>query len=165
MFSLTKSTCKKSVNSNFYLLLKPSEDNKGLPTQLGNKTECALLGFVLELGGTYQHIRDAHPEEEFVKVFTFNSKRKSMSTVIKRRDGGFRMYTKGASEMVLSKCDKIIQASEGANVLNIAGFTEDDMNNVMKTVIDPMASNGLRTICVAYKDFPEDLGKLFVDFM
>lgn len=119
---------------------------------------------MLELGETYQHIRDGHPEEEFVKVFTFNSKRKSMSTVIKKKDGGFRMYTKGASEMVLGKCDKIIHNNDDVNSLNITGFTEDDLNNVVKSVIEPMASNGLRTICVAYKDFPEDLGKFLFNF-
>ena len=43
--------------------------------------------------------RDAVPEDEFIKVFTFNSARKSMSTVIARPGGdGFRVYTKGASE-------------------------------------------------------------------
>ena len=88
-----------------------------------------------------------------------------MSTVIRKKDGGFRMYTKGASEMVLKKCDKTIHSAEGdVNSLNIIGFTESDMENVVKTVIEPMASNGLRTICVAYKDFPEDLGRFLIFF-
>ena len=37
------------------------------------------------------------------QVYTFNSVRKSMSTVIKNEDGTFRLYTKGASEIVLKK--------------------------------------------------------------
>jgi len=37
--------------------------------QLGNKTECGLLGFVLSLGQSYQTIRDAYPEELIFKVF------------------------------------------------------------------------------------------------
>lgn len=36
--------------------------------QLGNKTECALLGFVLDLGQSYEKIRKANPEESLVKV-------------------------------------------------------------------------------------------------
>lgn len=37
-------------------------------------------------------------------MYTFNSSRKSMSTVLKNTDGsGFRMYSKGASEIVLRK--------------------------------------------------------------
>ena len=130
--------------------------------QLGNKTECALLNFVLELGETYQHIRDNNPESDFVKVFTFNSKRKSMTTVIKKKGGGFRMFSKGASEIVLGKCNKTAHSAEGdVNTLNAIDFSEDDMKNVIATIIEPMASNGLRTICIAYKDFPEDQG-LFI---
>lgn len=52
---------------------------------------------------SYQTIRDDIPEEIFTRVFTFNSTRKSMSTVIPRPGGGFRLFTKGASEMVLTK--------------------------------------------------------------
>lgn len=79
------------------------EDPAELPKQVGNKTECALLGFVLGLGKSYQTIRDDHPEETFTRVYTFNSVRKSMSTVIPRAEGGYRLYTKGASEIILSK--------------------------------------------------------------
>ena len=43
--------------------------------------------------------------EGFVKVFTFNANRKSMSTVIHLpNDAGYRLLTKGASEIVLKKC-------------------------------------------------------------
>ena len=70
--------------------------------QVGNKTECALLGFVLDLGKSYQAIRDDITEENFHRVYTFNSARKSMSTVIPR-EGGYRIFTKGASEIVMKK--------------------------------------------------------------
>lgn len=71
--------------------------------QVGNKTECALLGFVLSLGKSYQAVRDDITEESFTRVYTFNSVRKSMSTVIPRQGGGYRLFTKGASEMVLKR--------------------------------------------------------------
>lgn len=32
-------------------------------------------------------------------------------------------------------------------------FSSQDQDNLVKTVIEPMASDGLRTLCVAYKDF------------
>lgn len=72
-------------------------------SQVGNKTECALLGFVQGVGMSYQTIRDDITEDMFTRVYTFNSVRKSMSTVVPRPGGGFRLYTKGASEMVLKK--------------------------------------------------------------
>lgn len=72
-------------------------------SQVGNKTECSLLGFVQGLQMNYQTIRDEITEDKFTRVYTFNSVRKSMSTVIPRPGGGYRLYTKGASEMVLKK--------------------------------------------------------------
>lgn len=87
----------------FSSLFQPPEEPTELPKQVGNKTECALLGFVQNLGKNYQTIRDDIPEEMFTRVYTFNSVRKSMSTVIPRQGGGFRLFTKGASEIVLKK--------------------------------------------------------------
>lgn len=91
----------------FYFLssasLQPPDKEGGLPKQVGNKTECGLLGLVLDLKRDYQPIRNQIPEEKLYKVYTFNSVRKSMSTVIKLPDGSFRMYSKGASEIVLKK--------------------------------------------------------------
>ena len=40
-------------------------------TQLGNKTECGMLGFVLGLGKSYQEIRDKNPEKNLFKVQFF----------------------------------------------------------------------------------------------
>lgn len=75
----------------------------GLPKQVGNKTECGLLGFVLDLKQDYAPVREQIPEEKIYKVYTFNSVRKSMSTVVKLPDGTFRLYSKGASEILLKK--------------------------------------------------------------
>lgn len=88
--------------SNFFFF-QPPEKEGGLPRQVGNKTECGLLGFVLDLKQDYEPVRNLIPEEKLYKVYTFNSVRKSMSTVIKMPDGSFRMYSKGASEIVLKK--------------------------------------------------------------
>ncbi len=70
--------------------------------QLGNKTECGLLSFVNAIGQNYEQIRNANPVEGFVKIYTFNSARKMMGTVIKK-NSGYRLFVKGASEMVLYK--------------------------------------------------------------
>lgn len=82
---------------------QPPERDGGLPRQVGNKTECALLGFTLDLRRDYQAIRNETPEEKLFKVYTFNSVRKSMSTVLKNHDGSYRMFSKGASEILLKK--------------------------------------------------------------
>lgn len=72
-----------------------------------------------------------------------------MSTVIRLEDGaGYRVHSKGASEIVLSKCSHYLDAS-GKPVR----MTSDDCANLVSTVVEQMASEGLRTICVAYKDY------------
>jgi len=116
--------------------------------QIGNKTECAMLGFILELKKSYQAVRDEFPEDSFHRVYTFNSVRKSMSTVIRREGGGYRIFSKGASEMVLKKC-AFIYGADG----KLEKFTREQQDRLVRDVIEPMASDGLRTIAVAYRDF------------
>lgn len=136
-----------SINSNYSSRVIHSPNPGVLPEQIGNKTECALLGFVRELGRNYSALRESVPEEMFTRVYTFNSVRKSMSTVIPWRDG-FRLFTKGASEIVLNTCDYIL----GANG-DVRSFTLDKKNQIIRNVIEKMAADGLRTIAVAYRDF------------
>ncbi|XP_050426571.1 plasma membrane calcium-transporting ATPase 3 isoform X8 [Adelges cooleyi] len=138
-----------SINSAYTSKIMPPDDpTSDLPKQVGNKTECALLGFVLALGKNYQTWRDDIPEEMLTRVYTFNSVRKSMSTAIPREGGGYRLFTKGASEIVLKKC-AYIYGRDG----KLEKFTRDMQDRLVRNVIEPMASDGLRTISVAYKDF------------
>ncbi|XP_021081639.1 plasma membrane calcium-transporting ATPase 1 isoform X2 [Mesocricetus auratus] len=138
-----------SVNCAYTSKILPPEKEGGLPRHVGNKTECALLGFLLDLKRDYQDVRNEIPEEALYKVYTFNSVRKSMSTVLKNSDGSFRIFSKGASEIILKKCFKILSANGEAKV-----FRPRDRDDIVKTVIEPMASEGLRTICLAFRDFP-----------
>ncbi|XP_040178819.1 plasma membrane calcium-transporting ATPase 3 isoform X5 [Rana temporaria] len=137
-----------AINCAYTTNILPPDKEGALPQQIGNKTECALLGFVLDLQRDYQLVRDQIPEETIYKVYTFNSVRKSMSTIVCLPNGGFRLYSKGASEIMLKKC---------TNILNAAGdlrtFRPRDRDEMVKKVIEPMACDGLRTICIGYRDF------------
>jgi Ca2+ transporting ATPase len=137
-----------AVNCAYTSRVMPPEEPSELPKQVGNKTECSLLGFVLGLGKNYQTIRDDYPEESFTRVYTFNSVRKSMSTVIPRAGGGYRLFTKGASEMILNKC-AFFYGHDG----RLEKFTRDMQERLLKQVIEPMACDGLRTICIAFREF------------
>uniref|UniRef100_A0AC35GYD2 Uncharacterized protein n=1 Tax=Panagrolaimus sp. PS1159 TaxID=55785 RepID=A0AC35GYD2_9BILA len=84
--------------------LHPKIEGKKM-TQIGNRIDCALLGYVLSLGQSYQKIRYQNPEDSFVKVYPFYSIRKYMGTVIKNAEtGGYRVFVKGGAEIVLSRC-------------------------------------------------------------
>ncbi|XP_036057670.1 plasma membrane calcium-transporting ATPase 4 isoform X4 [Onychomys torridus] len=139
-----------SINSAYTSKILPPEKEGGLPRQVGNKTECALLGFVTDLKQDYQAVRNEVPEEKLFKVYTFNSVRKSMSTVIRKPEGGFRMFSKGASEIMLRRCNQILD--KGGESIQFKNKDRDDM---VHNVIEPMASEGLRTICIAYRDFDD----------
>ncbi|KAG7278443.1 hypothetical protein CRUP_038738 [Coryphaenoides rupestris] len=138
-----------AINSAYTSKILPPDMEGGLPKQVGNKTECGLLGFILDLQKDYVPVRDQMPEERLYKVYTFNSTRKSMSTVIKLPDGSFRLYSKGASEILLKKCAYILDTNGEPRI-----FRPRDRDEMVKQVIEPMACEGLRTICIAYRNLP-----------
>ncbi|XP_006822455.1 plasma membrane calcium-transporting ATPase 3 [Saccoglossus kowalevskii] len=137
-----------SINSSYTSKVIPPKESGQMPTQVGNKTECSLLGLIKELGGDYDAIRDEWTEEKFHHVYTFNSLRKSMSTVIPLPNGGFRLFSKGASEIILKRCSSIMDA-EGQP----QPFLHTDREAIIHNVIEPMACDGLRTLSIAYRDF------------
>lgn len=149
-----------ALNSSYSSQLLPSEQRGCLPRQVGNTTECALLGFVKNLGRSYIDLRQRNPVDGFVKVFTFNSDRKSMSTIVcNGSTDSYRLFCKGASEIVLRKCTRIVGVG-GA----ISPLTSEDKEDIVLTVIERMASEGLRTICLASRDFStNDLAQLRAD--
>jgi Ca2+ transporting ATPase len=108
-----------------------------------------LLQFCNSLGESYDQIRENNTEDTFTKVYTFNSMRKSMTTVIPHGNG-YRVFTKGASEIVLGKCSYIIGAED-----ELYPLRKQDQRQIVKTVVESMAKQGLRTLCLAYKDVPQ----------
>ncbi|CAD5226224.1 unnamed protein product [Bursaphelenchus xylophilus] len=127
---------------------KPGERGQ----QLGNKTECGLLGYVQRLGGDVNAIRRAQPEESLFKVYTFNSSRKSMMTVIELKSPGgvkygYRVFAKGASEIILGRCKYFIGADGSPEIF------DEEKHKQFHDIIHNMATNGLRTICIGYKDY------------
>lgn len=54
----------------------------------------------------------------------------------------------------LARCYKILTANGETKV-----FRPRDRDDMVKKVIEPMASEGLRTICLAYRDFPASEGE------
>ncbi|KAK0399103.1 hypothetical protein QR680_002900 [Steinernema hermaphroditum] len=82
-------------------------------------------------------------------------RQKSLMTVIRLPNGGYRIYAKGASEIVLSRCSYIL-GKDG----ELTPLGDGQKAEMTKTVIEPMASDGLRTIGLAYKDFvPENAAR------
>lgn len=113
---------------------------------LGTPTESALLEFGMHLGGDFDSQRR---ESKIVKVEPFNSVKKKMCVLVSLPSGGFRVFCKGASEIILKMCDKVVDKNGDPTSLSeaqIKGATD---------VINSFANEALRTLCLAFKDMDE----------
>ncbi|KAL9326859.1 hypothetical protein ACSQ67_007504 [Phaseolus vulgaris] len=116
-------------------------NKKGKREILGTPTESALLEFGLSLGG------DFHAERQtckIVKVEPFNSEKKRMGVALETPEGGLRAHCKGASEIILAACDKVIN-SDGV-VVSI----DKESSDYLTSTINQFAGEALRTLCLAY---------------
>ncbi|KAI4227594.1 MAG: hypothetical protein L6R36_002295 [Xanthoria steineri] len=120
-------------------------------TFIGSKTETALLSFArdhLAMGP----LNEERSNASVVQLVPFDSGRKCMATVIKLSSGKYRMFVKGASELMLDKCQKIIQnPTEGTT----ASPLTEEIRSILGDVINEYASRSLRTIGFLYRDYEQ----------
>jgi P-type Ca2+ transporter type 2C len=127
-------------------------DANGAKEFIGSKTETALL----ELAQTYLGMDDLSTERHSISVlqlFPFNSEQKCMGVLVKYQGDGstkYRLLVKGASEMLLTQCDKVVK-DVGQDV-SVSSLNEQD-RTLIKCTIDEYASQSLRTIGLVYRDF------------
>ncbi|KAK9054129.1 hypothetical protein SSX86_025206 [Deinandra increscens subsp. villosa] len=118
-------------------------NQEGKPVILGSPTDTAILEFGLSLGGDFQSERQS---TKVVRVEPFNSTKKQMGVVLELPEGGVRAHCKGASEIVLAACDKVINENG-----EVVALDEESLNR-LKSTIDSFAGEALRTLCLAYID-------------
>ena len=144
-----------AVNSTAYEdKAKNSEDHF-----VGSRTEIVLLEFLQKLEGPpYQDIRR---NSMIFDVIPFSSERKRMSTVIGLPNGRRRLYCKGAAEIILERCSTFLSMHGEIEPLT------DSKRRTLEDIILSYASDALRTICFAYRDFEaehiESLGTLWLE--
>ncbi|RKP25553.1 hypothetical protein SYNPS1DRAFT_15497 [Syncephalis pseudoplumigaleata] len=121
---------------------------------VGSKTETALLAWTQQQGAPeYTQIRAQYPVEQ---LWPFSSERKSMCTLIRvtsPADGSIlhRAHIKGASEIILARCTRVLMPDSDSLVA--VPITEEIRADLLK-LIEQFASHSLRTIGIAYRDFP-----------
>lgn len=121
----------------------------GRPTFIGSKTEAALLSFAKERLGM-RPVNEERANAEVVEIFPFNSLRKCMATVTKLPRGRFRMFLKGAPELLLEKSTLVIGDpfhSDAEVILTQEGI--DALTNAVRSYTE----GSLRTLGLAYRDF------------
>ena len=117
-----------------------------------------MLSFARDAGREYDEIRKAHANpagSDLVwgtKQFAFSSARKAMSWVVKLPDGGYRLFSKGASEIVLGRCSDVLQADG----VSRTALDDEARNELKQNVISTFANDGMRTLCLAFRDFGID---------
>ena len=115
---------------------------------VGDPTEVALVNAALDKGFNKNDLLSVHPR---VAEAPFDSIRKMMTTVHKY-DSEFISYTKGAPDVLLSRCSQILTEN------GIRAITEDDKIQI-REANKSMADKALRVLALGMRKFntmPED---------
>ncbi|KAI9318132.1 PMCA-type calcium-translocating P-type ATPase [Dichotomocladium elegans] len=125
------------------------DETTGQPVVVGNKTETALVNFGAELGSEpFERIRQQIQVEQ---VYPFSSDRKAMATVVCiENEKLYRLHVKGASEIVLDMCSSVLTLDGVRKELTKAERLH------LTQVIQGYASQSLRTLAIAYRDYHGD---------
>ena len=119
------------------------DDSQG-PKTIGDPTETALVDLGLNYGMDKRSM-----DNDFKRVYEipFDSDRKLMSTV-HRVNSGFRVFTKGATDELLDRCNGILLNGK------VEELTQEHIEDIKKAN-ETMASKALRVLSMAYKDIDE----------
>ncbi|KAI8850835.1 hypothetical protein BC829DRAFT_143232 [Chytridium lagenaria] len=117
--------------------------------QASSPDEAALVKGAASLGWVFTTRRprsvsithDGIEEEyEVLNICEFNSTRKRMSSIVRCPDGRIRLYIKGADTVILERLSQ-----------NNNPYVDSTC-----VLLEEYATEGLRTLCIAYRDVPDD---------
>lgn len=118
---------------------------------IGDPTEVALLTFTEKIGNSIDELKEDFPR---IAEIPFDSDRKMMTTFHENFfEGKVSSFTKGAADIVLSKCHKIFLNGE------IQDLT-DEMREEILTKNKSFAKEALRVLSYAFRNYnemPKDL--------
>ncbi len=111
--------------------------------EVGEPTEAALVT------AAYKAWMSPDDDADHVSEFSFNSARKRMTVIVKRPEG-LTAYVKGAPEVILERCTRILD-----------GDTERELTDADRKAFTEaytqMAEQGLRTLALARRKLPAHL--------
>ena len=121
--------------------VSPLGDDANSWQVIGDPTEGALVVAALKAG------IEAHDRTlQVVQEIPFDSERKAMSVVMRGPEDSRVMYSKGAPEVILSKCSTERRGGK------VAPLTEDRRRDIMRWNSE-MASRALRVLALAYREY------------
>ena len=143
-----KMTVVKLVSQNEKFLLELGsmctdclvKDNEGIEIAVGEPTEAAIVNKALSENINKEKL---YRENKRIGELPFDSNRKMMTTVHRNLEG-YISITKGAPDILINKCSKILENGK------IEQMTEDK-RNLIKKENEKMANEALRVIAVSYR--------------
>ena len=115
----------------------------------GDPTETALIDLGLKFSLNKNEIEES---EIRVDELPFDSERKLMSTVNKYNDNNYRIFTKGAVDELLKRCDRIFINGK------IREIDDKDIENILEAN-NNLAKDALRVLGMAYKDSDSEVNE------
>ena len=150
-----------SKNPNYFETLKEGislcttarvENKNGKEVDVGAQTELATIKMLRKLSKSpdeYLKIRSVM-QESILKTNPFSSERKKSSIVVLRPDGKMRVYVIGAPDFIVRFC--VSSLDLGMKVHRLGDKEIENFLNVQ----EDMASFGLRTLSIAFRDFDDE---------
>jgi Ca2+-transporting ATPase len=124
-------------------------DVDGKQSFIGSKTETALLTFAREFLGMGP-VGEERANAKVIQVIPFDSKRKCSGVIVQLDNGKYRLYVKGASEIMLERCTEVIRdPTKDISSTAMSADNRETLNNL----ITSYAERSLRTIGLIYRDF------------
>lgn len=108
---------------------------------VGDPTETALIAYARAIGFAPRTVRKNNNR---IDEIPFDSKRKLMTVVCENADGNKISYTKGAVDVLLKRCSKILDGQKERPI------TEEDIDAIRKTN-SGMCKEALRVLALGYK--------------
>lgn len=121
------------------------EDDSDKPNLHGSSTEVALVQFSYDHLGL-QNLSRARDDLRIVHLFPFQSASKAMAAVVELPNGTYRMFAKGAAEVIVGRCTHT--RDEEVRLMK-----EGDASGIHEH-IQRLAERSLRVLAIAYRDFP-----------
>jgi Ca2+-transporting ATPase len=151
---------KRLINQSIAINSTAFEDKDPETKELvfvGSKTETALLQFAKDL--EWENWKETRELAKIVQMIPFSSERKAMGVVVRLQSGRYRLFLKGASEILTKRCTRHVVVSKNPNHSQHADsevetkITDDaDNDNISRTIVF-YANQMLRTIALCYRDF------------
>ena len=126
---------------------RETEKTSHISYQASSPDEAALVEGVSRLGYVFTtrkprsiavEIKGDYVEYEVLNVLEFNSDRKRMSTILRLPNGSIKLYCKGADTVIFERLSRESQ------------FVDRTVEH-----LEEFATEGLRTLCLAYRDISE----------